>query len=116
MSCDGTMIGSPFAGESTLFEASMSVRASICASSDSGTWPALWSPSEAGVEGGAHQRMELDRLALDQHRLEGLDAQAVQRRRAVEHHRVLADHLFQDVPDLGHFLLDQALGGLDSCR
>jgi len=31
--------------------------------------------------------------------LEGLDAQAVQRGRAVEHDRVLLDHLFQDVPD-----------------
>jgi hypothetical protein len=38
---------------------------------------------EVGVEGGADQRVELDRLALDQHRLEGLDAEAVQRRRAV---------------------------------
>src|SRR3989304_2376213 len=108
MSCEGTMIGSPLAGESTLFEASISVRASICASSDSGTWTAIWSPSksavnaahtrrggaggsppapphlpfrrrrygarhlvavEVGVERGAHQRVQLDRLALDQHRL-----------------------------------------------
>ena len=68
---------------------------------------------EVGVEGGADQRMQLDRLALDQHRLEGLDAQAVQRRRAVQQHRMLADHLFQDVPDLGPLLLDHALGGLD---
>ena len=68
---------------------------------------------EVGVERRAHQRMQLDRLALDQHRLERLDAQAVQRRRAVEHHRVLADHLFEDVPHLGDFLLHQALGRLD---
>jgi hypothetical protein len=39
---------------------------------------------EVGVEGGADQRVQLDGLALDQHRLEGLDAEAVQRRRAVE--------------------------------
>ena len=50
------------------------------------------------VEG--HLR-QLDRLAFDQDRLERLDAQAVQRGRAVEHHRVFADHLFEDVPDLG---------------
>src|SRR5258706_11108399 len=37
MSCEGTMIGSPFAGERMLFEASIRVLASICASSDSGT-------------------------------------------------------------------------------
>ncbi len=49
MSCDGTMIGSPLAGESTLFEASISVRASICASSDSGTCTAIWSPSKSAL-------------------------------------------------------------------
>jgi hypothetical protein len=32
MSCDGEMIGAPFAGEKMLFVASMSVLASICAS------------------------------------------------------------------------------------
>jgi hypothetical protein len=32
---------------------------------------------EIGVEGGADQRVQLDRLALDQHRLESLDAEAV---------------------------------------
>ena len=69
---------------------------------------------EVGVERRAHQRMELDRLAFDQHRLERLDAEAVQRRRPVQHHRVLPDHLFQDVPHFGHLLLHQALGGLDS--
>jgi len=42
--------------------------------------------------------VDLDRLALDQLRLEGLDAEAVQRRCPVEQHRVLADDLFQDVP------------------
>ena len=36
---------------------------------------------EVGVEGGADQRMKLDRLAFDQHRLERLDAEAVQRGR-----------------------------------
>ena len=68
---------------------------------------------EIGVEGRADQRMELDRLALDEHRLEGLDAEPVQGRRAVEQHRVLADHFFEDVPHLGPLLLDHALGGLD---
>ena len=68
---------------------------------------------EVGVERGADQRMQLDRLALDQHRLERLDAEAVQRRRAVQQHRMLADHLFEDVPDLRSLALDHALGGLD---
>ena len=57
--------------------------------------------------------MQLDRLALDQHRLEGLDAEAVQGRRPVQHDRVLADHLFKDVPDLRTLLLHHPLRGLD---
>ncbi len=68
---------------------------------------------EVGVEGRADQRMQLDRLALDQHRLEGLDAEAMERRRAVQQHGMLADDLLEDVPHLGAFLLDHALGGLD---
>ncbi|MGY3358104.1 hypothetical protein ACVWZK_004767 [Bradyrhizobium sp. GM0.4] len=65
---------------------------------------------EVGVERGADQRVELDRLALDQHGLERLDAEAMQRRCAVEQHGMLADDLVQDVPDLGPLLLDQLLG------
>src|SRR3546814_16959819 len=45
-----------------------------------------------------------------------LDAQAMQRRGAVEQHRMLADDFFQDVPDFGLFALDQFLGGLDGGR
>ncbi len=71
---------------------------------------------EVGVEGGTDQRMQLDRLALDQHRLERLDAEAVQGRRPVEQHRVLADHLFEDIPDLRPLLLEHALGRLDRRR
>ncbi len=57
--------------------------------------------------------MQLDRLAFDQHRFEGLDAQAVQRRRTVQHHRVLADHLFEDVPHHRRLAFDFLLGRLD---
>src|SRR3546814_20083064 len=46
---------------------------------------------EVGVEGGADQRMQLDGLAFDQYRLEGLDTQTVQRRRAVKHNRMFED-------------------------
>jgi hypothetical protein len=53
---------------------------------------------EVGVEGRADQRVQLDRLALDQHRLECLDAETVQRRRAVEQHRVLANDLVEECP------------------
>ena len=68
---------------------------------------------EVRVEGRADERVNLDRLALDQHRLERLDAQAVERRRAVEQHRVILDHLFEDVPDHVVVALDHLLGLLD---
>ena len=53
---------------------------------------------EVGVERRADERVKLDGLALDEHRLERLDAEAVERRRAVQENRVLADDLFEDVP------------------
>ena len=68
---------------------------------------------EVGVERGADQRMDLQRLALDEHRLERLDAQAVQRRRAVEQYRMLLDDVFEDVPHLRATTLDHPLRGLD---
>ena len=68
---------------------------------------------EVGVERGADQRVQLDGLAFDQHRLERLDAEAMQGRGAVQQHRMLADDFFQDVPDFRFFALDQLLGGLD---
>src|SRR5699024_1171867 len=68
---------------------------------------------EVGVEGGAYQRVQVDGLALDQLRLERLDAQAVQRGCTVEQDGVLGDDLFEDVPHLGAGTLDHALGGLD---
>jgi hypothetical protein len=43
---------------------------------------------EVGVERGANQRVQTNRLALDQHRIKRLNAEAVQRRSAVEHHRM----------------------------
>ena len=71
---------------------------------------------EVGVERGAHERVDLDRLALDEHRLEGLDAQAVERRRPVQQHRVLLDDLLEHVPDLRAGALDHALRALDVLR
>src|SRR3546814_15870138 len=54
---------------------------------------------EIGVERRADERVELDRLALDQHRLERLAAETVERRRAVEHHGVRANDFIQDITD-----------------
>jgi hypothetical protein len=68
---------------------------------------------EIGVEGVTDQGVELDGLALHQHGFEGLDAQAVQRGRPVQKHRVLRHHLLQHRPDLRGLLLHQGLGLLD---
>ena len=70
---------------------------------------------EVGIECRTDQRVKLDRLAFDQYRLKSLDAQPMQRRRSIEHHRVLANHLFEDIPDFRAFAFDQAFRGFD-CR
>ena len=68
---------------------------------------------EVGVERGADQRVNLDGLALDQHRLEGLNAQAVQRWSAVQQHRVVLDDFLEDVPHHRLLHLHHLLGLLD---
>jgi hypothetical protein len=56
---------------------------------------------EVGVVGGADERVDADGLALDEHRLEGLDGEAVEGGGAVEQHRVALGDLLEDVPHLG---------------
>ena len=68
---------------------------------------------EVGVERRADERMDADRLALDQHRLERLDPQPVKRRRAVQQDRMLANHFLENVPDLRPLQLDHLLRLLD---
>jgi len=52
------------------------------------------------IERRADEWMKLDCLALDQHRLEGLNAEAMQGRCAFKS-TVFANDIFQDVPYLG---------------
>ena len=68
---------------------------------------------EVRVVGVTDQGMKLYGLAFDQHGFEGLDAQAVQGRSAVQEHGMLAHHLVQDGEDFGGFLLHEHLGLLD---
>ena len=68
---------------------------------------------EVGVKSGADQRVQVDRLALDQHRLERLDAETVQGRCTVQEHRMLLDDVLKDIPHLRATALDHALGRLD---
>ena len=49
MSCEGTMIGLPLAGERMLLVDIISTRASSCASRLSGTCTAIWSPSKSAL-------------------------------------------------------------------
>ncbi len=70
---------------------------------------------EVGIERGAYQRMQLNRLAFDQHRLESLNPQPMQRWRAIEQNRMLADHFFQNVPDDRLMAVDHLLCCLDRC-
>src|SRR5436190_2096202 len=49
MSCVGVARASPCAGERMLFADSIKIRASACASADSGTWTAIWSPSKSAL-------------------------------------------------------------------
>ena len=68
---------------------------------------------EVGVESLTHQRVDLYGLALDQHRLKGLDAETMQCGSTVEKNRVLLDHVRQNVPHLGTLTFHHSLGRLD---
>src|SRR5256885_537972 len=49
MSWVGVASGAPCAGERMLLEDSIRIRASDCASADSGRWTAIWSPSKSAL-------------------------------------------------------------------
>ena len=68
---------------------------------------------EVGAEGRANERMYLNRATFFQDWHEGLDTQAVQRRRSIQQNRMPINHLFENVPDLRPDALDDALGALD---
>ena len=68
---------------------------------------------KVGVEGGTNERVQLNCLAFDQHRLERLNTKAMQGRCAVEHDRMFADDIFENIPHQRLFGLDHFLGGLD---
>ena len=71
---------------------------------------------EVGIEGGTYERVDLNRLALHEQRLEGLDAQPVQRGRPVQQHRVLLNDVLEHVPDIRAPSLHHPLGRLDVLR
>ena len=116
MSCDGTMIGLPFAGCEDVvgghhqnagfelrFKGQRYVNSHLVA-------------VKVGVESGADQRMKLDCLAFNQHRLKCLDTKTVKRRRTVQQNRMLLNNFFENIPDFRLFLFNQFLGLLDGGR
>ena len=68
---------------------------------------------EVGVECGTDQRVQLNRLALDQNRFKCLDTQTMQSWCTVKHHRMLMNHFSQNIPDFRNTLLYQFLGSFD---
>ncbi len=113
MSCVGTVMGCPDAGDRMLCEASMSTLASTCASGDKRDVHGHLIAVEVRVEGGADERVNLDGLALDEHRLEGLDAEAMQGWGTIQQHRMVLDDFLKDVPHDGLLQFDHFLGLLD---
>ncbi len=71
---------------------------------------------KVGVKCETHQRVELNGASVYQHGLEGLDAEAVERRSAVEQHGTLLDHLVEHVPDLGTCPLGEPFRAFDVVR
>ena len=70
---------------------------------------------EVGVVRRTNQRMKLNGLPFNQHRLERLDTEPMQGRCPIQQDRMLADHFGEYVPDFRCFALDHLLCGLDGC-
>ena len=105
MSCVGTASGWPLAGERMLLRAEHQHRSLDLRLRRERNVHGHLVAVEIGVERGANQRMDADGLAFDQHGLEGLNAQPVQRGSAIEQHGMLADHFLENVPNHGFLLL-----------
>ena len=71
---------------------------------------------EVGVECGAYQRMQFQRTALYQNRLECLDTQTVQRRRTVQQNRMIVDDIFQRIPYFRRRTVYHLSCALDVCN
>src|SRR5216684_4941168 len=65
------------------------------------------------VERSADERMDANGLTFNEHRLERLNAEAVQRGSAVQQHGMFANDVFENVPNHRLLLLDHLLGLFD---
>src|SRR5471030_1531064 len=64
----------------------------------------------------ADERMQMDGFALHEHGFECLNTETMQRRCAVEQHRMLANDFIEHVPHFGTYALDHTLCALDVVR
>ena len=65
------------------------------------------------IECSTHQRMQFDRLTFHKDRLKCLNSQSVQRRRTVQHDRMLFDDFLQHIPHFRLQTFHHFLGALD---
>ena len=92
------------------------MRASACAPARKRKMDGHLVAVEVRVVRRADERMQVDRFAFDQDRLEGLNAETMERRCAVEQHRMLANDFVENVPDFRTNAFDHALRALDVVR
>ena len=62
---------------------------------------------KVGIERMTNKRVQSDRLSFDQHRLESLNTQTVQRRRTVKHNRMFAHNFVQNGKHFARFFFDK---------
>ena len=67
-------------------------------------------PVKVSIKRRTDQWVQLNGFAFDQCGFKRLNAQAVQRWRTVQHHRMFADHLIEDIPNFGTFFFNQLFG------
>src|SRR3954453_10899860 len=65
------------------------------------------------IEGSAHERVNFDGLAFDEHGFERLDTKTVKRWSAIQQYGVVLNNFFQNVPYNGILPFHHFLGGLD---
>ena len=65
------------------------------------------------IKGGTDQRMQLQRLALNQDRFKCLNPQTMKGWSTIEHYRILFDDVVQSVPNFGNFAFDHFLGAFN---
>ena len=103
----------PFEGDNMLLAESIRTEASIWGFRRQGDVNRHLIPVEVGVEGRAHQWVDLDGLPLDQNGLKGLNPQAVQGGRTIEQNGMFPNDFLQDIPHDGVLLLHHFFGSLD---